>query len=331
MGAVIDLFCGGGGASVAIRQALGRPVDIAVDFNPAALAIHKANHPEAEHVLGDLAELDPAKTAPADVDLLWASPPCVGFSPARGGRQIDPATIALPWVAVRWAEALRPRLIAGENVAGMVKWPEFPAWSAALTRLGYGFDWSIVSACDYGAPTIRTRLFFLARSGGRPPKWPRPDHGPCAGRRYNAARGCLDLGLPMFPADASFFYAAKIRRRLAKLDRPSLFSGGPGSGHFIFQRTIGGHVKSIDHPMMTITASFNLYLFRASEGGPTLIRPVLADEARRAQGLPDGFKLEAFGDDGKPVSKAAQWAAIGNSVSPPPAAALLRANLDALA
>jgi DNA (cytosine-5)-methyltransferase 1 len=75
---VIDLFCGAGGASAGIGEALGRPVDLAVDSSPAALSIHADNHPWTRHVLADLTDLDPLSLSrPGDPDLIWASPPCV--------------------------------------------------------------------------------------------------------------------------------------------------------------------------------------------------------------------------------------------------------------
>ena len=46
---IIDAFAGGGGASVGIEMALGRPVDIAVNHDPDAILMHKTNHPNTVH------------------------------------------------------------------------------------------------------------------------------------------------------------------------------------------------------------------------------------------------------------------------------------------
>ena len=43
---VVDNFAGGGGASTGIELAIGRSVDIAINHNPAAIAMHRANLPE---------------------------------------------------------------------------------------------------------------------------------------------------------------------------------------------------------------------------------------------------------------------------------------------
>jgi DNA (cytosine-5)-methyltransferase 1 len=122
-GEVLDLFCGGGGASAGLEAALGRPVTLAVDWDADALAIHRDNHPEARHVLADVSALNPRDLAhPGGVDLMWASPPCTGFSRARTRTAAAPGVADLPWEVVRWAGALRPRLVIVENVEDMLGW-----------------------------------------------------------------------------------------------------------------------------------------------------------------------------------------------------------------
>ena len=51
---IIDCFAGGGGASVGIEMALGRPVDIAINHDPQAIRMHKANHPDTMHLTEDI-------------------------------------------------------------------------------------------------------------------------------------------------------------------------------------------------------------------------------------------------------------------------------------
>ncbi|MFA5610847.1 MAG: DNA cytosine methyltransferase, partial [Alcaligenes sp.] len=55
----VDLFAGGGGASTGLEQALGRHVDIAVDHDPEAIALHTINHPQTEHYVSDVFEINP--------------------------------------------------------------------------------------------------------------------------------------------------------------------------------------------------------------------------------------------------------------------------------
>jgi len=46
---IVDSFAGGGGASTGIALAIGRSVDIAINHDPDAIAMHKVNHPDTEH------------------------------------------------------------------------------------------------------------------------------------------------------------------------------------------------------------------------------------------------------------------------------------------
>ena len=48
-GLIVDLFAGGGGASLGIEMALGRSVDIAINHSRAAVAMHERNHPRTRH------------------------------------------------------------------------------------------------------------------------------------------------------------------------------------------------------------------------------------------------------------------------------------------
>lgn len=51
---IVDCFAGGGGASVGIEMALGRPVDIAINHDPDAILMHKTNHPNTLHLTEDI-------------------------------------------------------------------------------------------------------------------------------------------------------------------------------------------------------------------------------------------------------------------------------------
>jgi len=189
----VDNFAGGGGASTGIEMATGRSVDIAINHDPAAIAMHQANHPETEHYCESVWDVDPRKvTAGRPVGLCWLSPDCKHFSKAKGGKPRDKNIRGLAWVALRWAATVRPRVIILENVEEFVTWgpltPDgypnpkqkgrtFRSFVNALRRHGYAVEWRELRACDYGAPTIRKRLFLIARCDGRPIVWPEPTHG----------------------------------------------------------------------------------------------------------------------------------------------------------
>lgn len=221
---VVDNFAGGGGASEGIEQALGRPVDLAINHDATAIAVHTANHPGSEHSVADVWDIDPETAAAGrPVGLAWFSPDCRHHSKAKGGRPVSKSVRGLAWVAARWAAKVKPRVIALENVEEFLDWgpliknakgqlvpdPErkgqtFNGFVRALRRHGYQVEWKILRACDYGAPTIRRRLFLVARRDGLPINWPKPTHaGPSTPavrrgklRPWRSAAECIDWSLP---------------------------------------------------------------------------------------------------------------------------------------
>lgn len=119
----VDNFAGGGGASTGIEIAIGRSVDIAINHDPAAIAMHKANHPTTQHYIEDVWQVDPVEAcAGRPVALAWFSPDCKHHSKAKGGKPVDRNIRGLAWVAVKWAKAVRPRVIMLENVEEFMDW-----------------------------------------------------------------------------------------------------------------------------------------------------------------------------------------------------------------
>lgn len=190
---VVDNFAGGGGASTGIEIAIGRSVDIAINHDPAAIAMHRANHPTTEHYTEDVWKVDPVEAcAGRPVALAWFSPDCKHHSKAKGGKPVSRHIRGLAWVAVRWAKKVHPRVIMLENVEEFMDWGRLDANSRPdprykgetfrrfihqLERQGYHVEYRLLRACDYGAPTIRRRFFLIARCDGQPIRWPEPTHG----------------------------------------------------------------------------------------------------------------------------------------------------------
>lgn len=189
---VVDNFAGGGGASTGIEIAIGRSVDIAINHDPAAIAMHRANHPTTEHYTEDVWKVDPVEAcAGRPVALAWFSPDCKHHSKAKGGKPVSKKIRGLAWVAVKWAKAVKPRVIMMENVEEFQDWgrldeknrPDprykgetFRRFVGQLEKLGYHVEYRLLRACDYGAPTIRKRFFLIARCDGQKIVWPEPTH-----------------------------------------------------------------------------------------------------------------------------------------------------------
>ncbi len=206
---VIDNFAGGGGASFGIEMGLGRAVDIAINHDQEAVTMHTANHPWTQHYCEDVWAVDPVQLCKGrQVGLAWFSPDCKHFSKAKGGKPVSRKVRGLAWVVIRWAQKVAPRVIMLENVeefqdwgpltpvcekdgshkldsngdkvlmpCGINKGATFYKWIHCLGKYGYRVEWRELRACDYGAPTIRKRLFLVARRDGLPIVWPQPTHG----------------------------------------------------------------------------------------------------------------------------------------------------------
>ncbi|PSH43226.1 DNA methyltransferase [Yersinia pseudotuberculosis] len=125
---IVDNFAGGGGASTGIEMATGRSVDIAINHDPNAIAMHTTNHPDTLHYCESVFDIDPvAATAGRPVGLAWFSPDCRHFSKAKGSKPVKKEILGLAWILIRWGLAKKPRVVMLENVE------EFKTWGPLLT------------------------------------------------------------------------------------------------------------------------------------------------------------------------------------------------------
>ena len=120
---IVDNFAGGGGASTGIELATGRPVAIAINHDPAAILMHRTNHPYTEHLQASVWDVDPVEVcAGRPVGLAWFSPDCKHFSKAKGGPLVSKNIRGLSWVVMKWGLAVRPRVMIMENVEEIQSW-----------------------------------------------------------------------------------------------------------------------------------------------------------------------------------------------------------------
>ena len=267
----VDLFAGGGGASLGIANA-GLTVVLAVNHDEHAIAMHAANHPNTIHLREDVFNVSPRQACGGrlrrgSVDLLWLSPSCTHHSRAKGGVPKSEQLRSLAWVGVEWANEIAPRVIALENVPEWLSWgpldsdgqpiaerkgETFRAFVGALQLAGYRVEWRVLVAADYGVPTTRKRLFLIARRDGQPITWPAATHGKGL-LPYETAGSCIDWTIPV----PSIFGRKKpladaTQRRIAEgMRRYVLTAAKP----FIVCYSHGGRVESVDEPMNTITAT----------------------------------------------------------------------------
>ncbi|NDW31541.1 DNA cytosine methyltransferase [Salipiger sp. PrR007] len=315
---IVDSFAGGGGASTGIEMALGRGPDIAINHNPAALALHAANHPDTLHLSENVYRVDPLDhLAGKHIGLMWFSPDCKHFSKAKGGKPVARNIRDLAWIIPGWIERIqksggRVDVVLMENVEEFAGWgplieterglmpcparkgETFAAWCKAIRKLGGKIERRELRACDYGAPTIRKRLFVCIRFDGQRIVWPAPTHGAPdsdevkAGKLqpWRTAAECIDWSLPcpsIFDSKAEIMEKHGLRAvrplanntlaRVAKgLRRYVLDAERP----FLVNLTHGARTEDLDDPMRTVTG--------ANRGEKALVTPSLVSIAHGDSG-----------------------------------------------
>lgn len=291
-GLIVDNFAGGGGASTGIEMGCGRSPDIAINHDDTALAMHAANHPATSHRVEDIFASDPRILARGRaIDFAWFSPDCKHHSKAKGGQPREKNIRSLAWVVMRWASMprpMKPAIIMLENVEEFQDWgpldennmpcplrkgQTFNLFVHRLRQAGYVVEWRELRACDYGAPTIRKRLFMIARCDGRPIVWPDPTHGAPNSmevamgvlKPYRTAAECIDWTVPCTSIfDRKIWdkkrqcwrpappLADKTMARVARgVKRFVIDAAEP----FIVNLTHGGRVESLSEPFKTITGA----------------------------------------------------------------------------
>ena len=297
---IVDNFAGGGGASTGIEIATGRAVAIAINHDPAAILMHKTNHPYTEHLQASVWDVDTKTVCRGrPVGLAWFSPDCKHFSKAKGAALVDRKIRGLAWITLRWAAEVRPRVIILENVEEFQTWgpvrkgkpvkklagTTFRQFISQLEALGYTVEFRELVAADFGAPTSRKRFYMIARCDGKPIVWPKPTHSKTGADglpKWRSAAEIIDWSLPcpsVFATKAEIMerYGLKAVRPLAKntmrriirgVDKFTIRSGKP----FIEPTGYGERkgqlprVHDIDAPVPTVVGI----------GKENLCKPLLA-------------------------------------------------------
>lgn len=285
----VDNFAGGGGASTGIETGLGVTIAAAINHDPAAILMHKTNHPYTEHYQASVWDIDPRKVCRGrPVAGAWFSPDCKHFSKAKGAALVDKKIRGLAWITLRWAALVRPRVIFLENVEEFQTWgpvrkgkpikklagTTFQKFLSQLRDLGYAVEYRELVAADYGAPTTRKRFVLIARCDGHPIVWPTRTHAPRSSEEvqsgkllpWRSAAEIIDWSLPcpsVFDSKAAIrekygLNAVRpladntMRRIIRGVDKFTIKSGSP----FLVEcnHSGAGHVADIKEPHKTITA-----------------------------------------------------------------------------
>lgn len=331
-----DNFAGGGGASQGIEQAIGRAVDIAVNHDQAAITMHKANHPTTKHYKEDVFQVDPVEaTKGKRVAYAWFSPDCKHFSRAKGSALKDRKIRGLAWVVCRWAGMVKPDVIVVENVREFMTWgplikgrpikeragETFEKWKKQITDLGYVFDWKVLNAADYGAPTKRERFVGVFRCDGKPILWPKQTHakrdsllvatGQC--KSWEKSGDYIDFSIPTKSIFRDKPLSPKTMKRIARgvkkfvieTDEPFIVDN---QASFLthYYGTQGGETRgsSLNEPISTIPTNNRFGLVTAflsqwytKDSGQSLYEPHPTIMTNNKSQLVTAFLIKYYGNE----------------------------------
>jgi DNA (cytosine-5)-methyltransferase 1 len=182
-------------------------------------------------------------------------------------------------VVLTWATRVQPRVIVVENVREFLGWgpllqdgtpcPDrigrsFTQWVGRLRGLGYRVQWRELCAADFGTPTIRTRLFVIARRDDAPIAWPQPTHSRTPSlleQPWRSAAECIDWSLrcPSIFSRSSPLKDATLRRIAQGIVRYVLKAPDPfiiRTGHWSHRTDKGFQFRGqrLSDPLGTVTA-----------------------------------------------------------------------------
>ncbi len=203
--AFIDLFCGAGGTSTGIEEAVVDSKKVAtvvlcINHDFMAIQSHKANHPKSIHLVEDVREVKMRILKPLIQEIrraypnikicLWASLECTNFSKAKGGQPRSEDSRTLAWDLLRYI-SLGIDKVYIENVEEFMSWgplddkgkpvskhagQDYKDWIYAIKCLGYDYDYRIINSADLGAVQSRKRYFGQFALSNQSISWPEQTH-----------------------------------------------------------------------------------------------------------------------------------------------------------
>jgi len=187
----LSLFAGAGGLDIALCDSAKVDKLVSTDSHDIFSSTVKHNIPihyrplRHHSITSDVRELSTSqitKILGNRVDLVMGGPPCDDFTKTGLRKGMCGVKGPLIFEFVKLIGKLAPKAFLFENVPNLTTdWKNvFDELITELQKSGYFLKWKILAACDYGAPTIRKRLFLV---GFREEKmiqalqFPSPTHG----------------------------------------------------------------------------------------------------------------------------------------------------------
>lgn len=345
----VDLFAGGGGLTLGLKQA-GFIVSAAVEIDPYAARTYAANHPGTVLFEQDIRTVSGAEilmTSPTNkIDLISACPPCQGFSQLTAKyRRADPRN-ELIFEFVRIVREIRPRLIMMENVPGLAKKGAsiFESAIGDFRALGYSITSDVLEVANYGVPQKRRRLVVFGSLSTKiaipDPTHSEPSKGPMSPWvTVRQAIGGFEKPITLIKAGkvgGPVNVGWHVVRNLSSENLQRLRATRPGDSRESLPQSLrpACHQNndkgfsnvygrmSWDKPAPTITGGCTT-LSKGRFGHPSLLRTISVREAATLQSFPQDYVFDTnFMDHACKI--------IGNALPPRFAAVMAKACIDAL-
>lgn len=314
----IDLFSGGGGLSLGLKQA-GFLVSAAVEIDAVASTTYEKNHSKTILFSKDIRLISGAEllaTSPTNkIDLIAACPPCQSFSSLTSKYSKKDSRDELINEFARIVKEILPQTIMMENVPGLTKKGKhlFDPVIEEFRLMGYHIDYKLLEVADYGIPQRRKRLVVLGSLNGTI-SIPPPSHGEVTTSRkikpwvtVREALAGLPAPIPLSESKKSGGpknYQWNVIRDISDLNKERLRALPEGSdrtglpmhlrpechkGDFGFTNVYGR--MAWDKPSPTITGGCTTPS-KGRFGHPSEIRTISVREAARLQTFPDEYVFD---------------------------------------
>ena len=313
----IDLFSGGGGLSVGLKQA-GFLVSAAVEYDKHACATYSANHVGTVLFTKDIRKVtgkELLSTSPTGkIDLIAACPPCQSFSSLTSKYKTKDSRDELINEFARLVKEIKPSTLMMENVPGLTKKGAhlFDPVIRNLKKLGYKVTYQVLDVANYGVPQRRRRLVVLA-SLENELQIPSPTHSEDASTGLPSWRTVKDAiskhPEPLTLADTKAVGGPKkhnwnVVRTLAPQNVARLKATKAGEGRSALPQALRPKCHksnegfsnvygrmSWDRPSPTITGGCTT-LSKGRFGHPTKVRTISVREAASLQTFPNDYVFD---------------------------------------
>jgi DNA (cytosine-5)-methyltransferase 1 len=326
----IDLFSGAGGLSMGLKNA-GWKVVAAIENDGTALASHKANFPEVEHICADVRTIDFKRFS--GIDLVAGGPPCQPFSVS--GKRLGSEDIRdMVPEFIRAVEEARPKSFMMENVAGLAG-AQFNNYLERqilkLKGLGYFVFTDVLNAANFGVAQNRQRLFLVGIRYGRTASafiFPKSTHGPTGTQKYLTARETLKNTPVDLPNNAKVVFCKNPVLRASPF-AGMMFNGKgrpinlDGLSHTIPASAGGNRTHIVDPSGIIKDYHAELLSGRSPRVGQLDdVRRLTVRESARVQSFPDEFQFVG--------RQSSRYSQVGNAVPPKLACAVAKQVILAL-